>query len=269
MTSQLGLHSPLVKRARRLRSRSGRQVESACLVEGLRVVLTALERGAPVEALIVCPERLTSAPALAAVERAQSAGVAVYEVAPATLESLSERDNPSGLLAIVGATAPSLSALTPAAGDLYVALDEVADPGNLGTVLRTADALGVAGVLLAGSGTDPFHPTAIKASMGALWTVPWAQVPDLLAAIAWAQDEDLATVATTAHDAEALWSAELPARMLLLMGSERHGLPQAVLLDAAHRVGIPMRGSVSSLNLAVATALVVYEVRRRSWVHGP
>lgn len=264
MSDLLGPHNPLVKRARRLRSRAGRQAEAACLVEGLRVVLTALERGAPVEALFVCPERLTSVPALAAVERARGAGVPVHRLASTTLDSLSGRDNPSGLLAIVSALAPSLSALTPAGGDLYVALDEAADPGNLGTVLRTADAAGVAGLLLTGGGTDPFHPTAIKASMGALWTVPWALAPDLATAIAWAHDQHLATVATTAHGAEDLWTAQLPPRLLLLMGSERQGLPPEILAAATQRVGIPMWGSVTSLNLAVATALVVYEVRRRT-----
>jgi TrmH family RNA methyltransferase len=254
--------NPLVKSARRLRARPGRLAAGAFLAEGLRVVLTALEHGAPVEALFACPERLRSEAARSALAAAEDRGLPVYALSERAFAALSDRDNPAGLAARVRLRVPDLDALAVAGDGLYVALDEVADPGNLGTILRTLDAAGAAGLLLTG-GTDPFHPTAVRASMGSLWTVPWAAAPTLGAVLAWAASARLTTVATSARGGEDFWGADYPLPLLLLMGSERHGLPAPVAAAAGRRVTIPMAGSASSLNLAVATALLVFEVRRR------
>lgn len=253
----------MVKRARRLRSRKGRQAEGAFLAEGLRVVLTAIEHQAPIQCVLCCPELLASPAANAALEVLAARGVPLHALSKDLFERISGRDNPTGLAAVVGANVRAMADLPSVGGGIYVALDRVADPGNLGTVLRTLDAVGAAGLVLAGGGTDPFHPTAVRASLGSLWTVPWAAAPSLVEVVAWARERGLAVAATSARGEVDYWAAAYPGSVLLLMGSERDGLPAASMAAADLRLTVPMWGTVSSLNLAVATALVVYEVRRR------
>ncbi len=254
----------IVKRARSLGTRKGRAAAGAFLVEGLRPVLAALEARAPVERLLCCPDLLTSAVARAAVAAATARGVPAADLSPAAFAALSDRDNPAGLAAIVRIAPRALPDLSVVPDGVYVALDAVADPGNVGTVLRTLDAAGAAGLVLGAAGTDPYHPTAVRASMGALFAVPWAMAPDLTTVMFWARHHGLVTVATSAHARANFWDVRLPRPLLILMGAERTGLPPAVLSAADLAVTIPMWGRASSLNLAVATALVVYEARRQA-----
>jgi RNA methyltransferase, TrmH family len=256
--------NPLVKRARSLTTRKGRAEAGAFLVEGLRPVLTALEHEAPVEVLLCCPDRLTSRVGQDAMAQAAGRGVAVAALTPAAFASLSGRDNPVGLAAIVRMEPRPLADLAVTADAVFVALDDVADPGNLGTVLRSLDAAGVTGLILSGDSTDPYHPTAVRASMGTLFTLPWAVADDLATVMAWALAQSVFTAATSAHADVGLWDAPFPRPLLVLMGSEREGLPAAIRASADLAVRIPMWGTVSSLNLAVATALVVYEARRQA-----
>ena len=255
--------NPLVKRIKKLKQKKYRQREGAFFVEGVRVVLSALERGAPVETIVVAPELLTSQVAWEAVAAQQAQGAEVREVSGEVFESFAERDNPVGLGAIVGVRLRDLDALPAGPGDIFAALFDVGDPGNLGTVVRTLDGVGAAGLILVGQTTDPFHPTAVKASMGALFNVPVAEAETIEPVWHWAEDRGLHTVATSAHAQEPYWDAvyELPA--LLLLGSEGEGLPAEVLAEAEQAVTIPMYGASSSLNLAVAAGLLLYEVRRQ------
>lgn len=259
------LHNPLVKRLRSLRQRKYRQAEGVCWVEGLRSVLTALEQGAPVEQLVVCDELLTSAVARAAVLNAPQPKVAV---SAEVFRALSERDDPVGLGAVVRTPARALDSLPARPDGLYVALDNAADPGNVGTIARTLDSVGGHGLVLAGPGADPYHPTAIKASLGAIFALPVVNTPDLGAVLAWAAAQRVTTVATSAKASASYWETDYRLPCLLLMGSEREGLPPAIQAAADVCVTIPMWGVSSSLNLAVATSLVLYEIRRRgdSWV---
>lgn len=169
--------NPLVKRARLLLGgRKGRRREGAFVVEGIGPVWQAVEAGAEVEALLVAPELLVSEPAREMVAAQEARGVRVARLTGAVFASLSGREGPSGLAAIVRARAARLDDLRPAPDAPLVALHEIGNPGNLGTIVRTADAVGAGGVVLLGETTDPFHPAAVKASMGALFTVPVAHV---------------------------------------------------------------------------------------------
>lgn len=259
-TTISSLHNPLVKRLRRLSQHKYRVAEGVCWVEGLRSVLTALEQGARVEQLIYCDELLTSAVARAALDAAPYPRIAV---SAAVFRALSERDDPVGLGAVVHTPQRGLDALPARHDGLYVALDAVADPGNLGTIARTLDSAGAHGLILAGEGTDPYHPTAIKASLGAVFALPVVQAPDVATVLAWATAHKVTTVATSAKAALSYWEASYASPCLLLMGSEREGLPADVQAATDVCVTIPMWGVSSSLNLAVATALVLYEIRRQ------
>jgi RNA methyltransferase, TrmH family len=256
--------NPLVKRIKRLRQKKYRQAEGAYFVEGLRVVLTAVEQNAPIETLCYAPELLTSAVATKVVAAQQRRGAAVVELAPHVFRAISERDNPTGLGAVIRSHWTALDALSTAADAVWVALVDVADPGNVGTILRTLDATAATGLILAGKTTEPFQQAVAKASMGALYTVPVSRVDNQEALLAWAQERGLQTVATSAAAQLSYWTAAYRPPLLLIMGSEGEGLPAETLAASHLAVSIPMSGSVSSLNLAVATGLLLYEVRRRA-----
>lgn len=256
--------NPLVKRIKRLRQRKYRLEEGAFFIEGLRVVLTAVEQRAPIETILYAPDLLTSEIGRQVVERQQEQGGNCVALDAAVFASISERDNPTGIAAIVQIAWRELDSLPVGEQAIYVAVEDTADPGNLGTILRTIDAAGAAGLIVVGQSTDPFHPTAVKASMGTLFTVPISRTADMGTVLDWARNGGLQTIATSAKATQLYWAADYRFPVLLLMGSEREGLGEAVLAAADLAVTIPMYGSASSLNVAVATSLLLYELRRKA-----
>jgi len=254
--------NPLVKRIKKLRRKKVRQQEGAFFIEGIRVVLSALEQGVPVETLVYSPDLLTSDVAWEAIATQRAAGSELAELSGEVFASISERDNPVGLGAIVRTRLCTLAELAVTADAIFVAAEDLADPGNLGTLVRTLDGVGAAGLILVGQTTDPFHPTAVKASMGALFTVPVCEVGDLDEVWAWAQAARLFTIATSARASHNFWEAGYRFPALLLLGSEGEGLGADVLQQAHQAVSIPMYGRASSLNLSVAAGLLLYELRR-------
>ena len=153
----------------------------------------------------------------------------------------------------------SLEEIQPGAGDLWVALDEVADPGNLGTILRTHDAVGGKGVILLGHATDPYDPSAARASMGALFSQCLVRA-SFEEFSAWKQKLNIPLIGTSDSAQIDYQKIHYPASMVLLMGSERQGLDEAHIRLCDSMVRIPMVGTSDSLNLAVATAVVLYEI---------
>ncbi|HEX5504257.1 MAG TPA: RNA methyltransferase [Thermomicrobiales bacterium] len=254
--------NPLVKRVRRLGERKHRRREGAFFVEGIQPVWQAVEAGAEIETLVVAPDLLTSAGARRLVEEQEARGVPCAWVTPAVFAALAEREHPAGLGAIVRARYRNLADLAATPEAVFVALHDVGNPGNLGTILRTADAAGAGGVILLGETTDPFHPAAVKASMGALFAVPVAHAdPD--AFFAWARERGVTVVTTSAHAHDEHWTASYPLPVALLCGSEAEGLPPDLLARGDLAVRIPMTGTAHSLNLAVAAGIILYEVRRQ------
>jgi TrmH family RNA methyltransferase len=222
-----------------------------------------LERNAPLDTIVYAPDLLTSDAGRAAVAGQQAQGARVVAVSAEVFASFSERDNPVGLGAIANVHLHELAALPEAPDAIFVALDAVSDPGNLGTIVRTMDGMGATGLILVGHTTDPFHPTAVKASMGALFSVPVAEAATLNVLWGWAAQRGLHTIATSARAPLSFWEAPYRFPALLLLGSEGEGLAAGVLQRAELAVTIPMRGVSSSLNLAVAAGLLLYELRRR------
>lgn len=257
--------NPLVKQIKRLRRRKHRLREGLFFVEGLRATLTAVEQNAPIAALVYAPDLLTSVAAQEAISQAEARGVRCEAVTAELFASISERENPTGLAAVVERQVRGIGSLPVRPMGFFVALVEVADPGNVGTILRTADAVGADGVILVGQTTDAEHPTAVKASMGTCFTVPIAQATaeELWA---WVAREKLGSVATSAHATQTLWEANYAQQMplVLLMGSEQFGLSDEMMGQAAQCVAIPMQGQATSLNLGIATSLLLYEIRRQS-----
>jgi TrmH family RNA methyltransferase len=138
----------------------------------------------------------------------------------------------------------------------------MADPGNLGTLLRSMDAVGATGCILVRKSTDPFHPRTVRASRGSVFTVPLAYTPDIQGLWRWARTHQVHTVAASAKASCSYWGARYSVPLLLLMGSEHKGLDAATMSAAEQLITIPMQGTMSSLNVAVAASLILYEVKR-------
>jgi TrmH family RNA methyltransferase len=254
--------NPVVKRMRLLGDRKHRRREGAFVVEGIQPVWQAVEAGADVEVLVVAPDLLGGSPAAGMVAAQEAAGVRVARLTGELFARVSARDGPSGLAAIIRARVPGLASLPVTPGAVFVALHEIGNPGNLGTIIRTADAAGAAGVVLIGAAADPCDPAAVRASMGALFAVPVARAADPAEFFAWAAGSAVTVVTTSAKAPISFWEAGYPRPVALLLGPEAAGLPDDVLAAGDLQVRIPMTGTAESLNLAVAAGLLLYQASR-------
>lgn len=256
--------NPLIKRVRLLADRRHRRRAGAFVVQGIQPVWQAVEAGADIETLIVAPDLLRPARARQMVAQEEKRGTPVSRLSAELFARIADRDGPTGLAAIVRARPVPLDRLPVAAGSLFVTLHDTGNPGNLGTIIRTASAAGAAGVILAGDAADPYDPAAVKASMGALFEVPVARAATGGEFLAWAAASGVTVAAATGRAQQSYWAARYPLPLAVLLGSEAEGLPGDLLAAAALRVRIPMTGTAESLNLAVAAGVLLYEVRRQT-----
>ncbi len=254
--------NPLIRQIKKLRQKKYREQEQLHFAEGLRVVLSAIETGAGIETLVYSPELLTSERALEMLAEQEAAGTRCEGISASLFQSISGRDNPVGLAAVVRSQWLSISEFQVNQADIFVALMNVGEPGNLGTIFRTADAAGVAGLILVDKTVDPYHPTTLKASMGTLYSMPFAQLEESQQLFEWATARGLQIIATTAKYGTPYRQVEYRRPSLLIMGSEREGLDDKILKRADQIVTIPMKGRASSLNLAAATAIILFEMTR-------
>ncbi|HUD38625.1 MAG TPA: RNA methyltransferase [Streptosporangiaceae bacterium] len=256
--------NPLVKRVRLLTapSRKHRREQGAFVVEGRQPVWRAITAGWPVEALIVDADLRDDSAAAAMVEEQERSGVRVARITHDLFLRLASREGSPGLAAIVTARRTSLDDLTASPDSVFVALHKIANPGNLGTIIRTLDATGGDGVILIGDSTDPYAPTAVKASMGSVFAVPVAHVPTPDAFFGWAAARGVTVLATSGKATMDHWHATYQPPLAVLFGSEGEGLPASLLHRADQRIAIPMTGTAESLNLAAAAAVMLYEINR-------
>jgi TrmH family RNA methyltransferase len=253
--------NPLVKLTRSLRSRKERSRTRLFLAEGILHVGEAVEAGWQVEAILYAPGRLESDYARKLIDEQAQRGVRCQPVTDEVFESIAEKDNPQGILAVVHQKTWALSELPPPTFFFGAAVVAPQDPGNVGTILRTLDAVGADGLILLDGGVDPFHPTAVRASMGALF---WKRT--IQASFAnfksWAHAGGYRLIGTSAHGSIDYRAFELDERpSILVLGSEQKGLTPAQIAACEVIIKLPMRGRASSLNLAVAAGILLYSLR--------
>lgn len=248
-----------IKAIRRLQERKGRQESGLFYLEGLRIVGEALEAGAEVETLVFAAELLRSEFGHTLVEEFSARGGQLLEVSREVFERLALKDGPQGIAAVVRQHWTSLDEVRVTPGKPWVALDSVADPGNLGTILRTHDSVGGQGVILLDQSTDPYDPSAVRGSMGALFDQKVVRC-SLEEFAAWKDKTRVPVVGTSGTAQMDYHEYRYPVGMVLLMGSERQGLHERHLALCDALVRIPMVGKSDSLNLAVATAVTLYEM---------
>lgn len=259
--------NPLVKRIRALDNRKYRRREGAFFFEGVQAVWRAVECGADIEVLVVAPQLLEGSAAEGLVAAQEAAGVRVARLSSDLFTRFSSKDSPGGLAAIARAQSNGLDAASVEVDDVFVVLHEVANPGNLGTIVRTADAAGAAGVILLGATADPYAPAAVKASMGSLFAVRVFHEREPNVFFDWAAQHDVTVFTTSARAETSHWRAHYRPPLAILFGSEGEGLPPTLLSRGHSSLRIPMVGTPSSLNLAVASGIVLFEAQRHVLDH--
>lgn len=258
ITSFSNLH---MKNFRKLRDRKYREESGLFTVEGPRIVAEALSEKWIFEELVFAQELLNSRYAEDLVDTARQNGIPVLKVNAEVFRSLSMKDGPKGIAAVLHQRWAGLSTVKESGG-LWIGLDRVQDPGNLGTIMRTADSVGARGILLIDGCTDPYAPAAVRASMGAIFSVNLVKTTsDKITEMLFR--ERIEVIGTSDAASIDFRSLEYDDDMILLMGSEREGISTALESLCTQLVFIPMQGKSDSLNLAVATAICMYEVFRQ------
>jgi TrmH family RNA methyltransferase len=274
--------NPRVKELVKLRDRGPRDAAGLFLVEGFREVRRALEKGVPLSELYYSPEWFLGGNEGGLLERARAAGTALFEMSRDVFAKVAYRERPDGLLAVAPQWRRTLADLEAGSGGhaekgdprnggqllqpdpFLLIVEAIEKPGNLGTILRGADAAGCDAVIVCDPVTDLFNPNVVRASTGVLFSVPCA-VAEGTEVLAWLRKRGIRTVATTPAAGVLHSDADLRGPVAVVMGSEQYGLSEFWLKNADLTVRIPMAGQADSLNVAMATIVTLFEaVRQRA-----
>jgi TrmH family RNA methyltransferase len=253
------LTNETVKAVRALHMRKEREATGLFLAEGLKFIGEALDQGRTPRILMVGMEARPHPLLDRALAETRAAGGEVVTVTHPILEKISRRENPQTVLGVFEQAFTALSALRPESSDCWIALEQVRDPGNLGAIIRTADAAGCGGVILIGDCVDPFSVEAVRATMGSVFAVAIAKASPA-EFLAWRGGWPGSVVGTRLDATVGYRDAAYARPTLVLMGNEQAGLTDALAAACDVNVKIPMRGRADSLNLAIATGIMVYAV---------
>jgi TrmH family RNA methyltransferase len=256
------LTNPIVKDIKALTQKKGREESGTFMAEGLKLVIDALELGWTIRTLVYAKAAKGKPLVEKVATKTVASGGLVLEVSEKVISSITRRDNPQMVVGIFEQKWRPLRDIQPTESQTFVALDRVRDPGNLGTIIRTADAAGASGVILIGDCTDPFSLETVRATMGSVFAVPVtrASVDEFLQ---WKKQSGVNLVAT--HLAGSVDYRTITYKgkpVVLMMGNEQSGLPEELASKADRLARIPQQGRADSLNLAVATAVMLFEARR-------
>jgi TrmH family RNA methyltransferase len=251
--------NPKIKLIRKLQEKKQRYKNGLYYIEGLRIIGDALQHHAAFDAVYYAPELLRSQFGLALIQQCRENEIEVYEVPAVIFEHFSLKDHPQGIGAVMKMQPQALPADDMLPRRIWVGLDAVADPGNLGTILRTQDATDGSGIFLLGNCVDPYDTSVILGRMGAVFTQPFYSM-DAADFRAWKQAHQVPVIGTSDAAKQDYQSITYPSQMVLLMGSEREGLHPEMEALCDEIVSIPMSGYSDSLNLSIATAVVLYEI---------
>ena len=258
MTQRItSLANPTVKAVRALHLRKERDATGLFVAEGLKNVAEGVEQGHAPRILLHGPEAADHPLLKKALAATRAAGGEAVEVTEAILAKVSRRDNPQAVVGVFRQAFRALDQIEPQAARCWVALHRVRDPGNLGTIVRTADAAGCGGVILVGECCDPYSVEAVRATMGSIFAVPLTRATEAEFA-GWRAAWPGSVVGTLLSAVVDYREAAYAHPALILMGNEQQGLPPEMAGLCDVNVKIPMRGRADSLNLAVATGIMIY-----------
>lgn len=245
--------NPLIKQAHALKQRKKRSEQGLFLVEGILPVGEAVGAGWEIESILYSPTILTSNFATDLISRVSPAYL--QQVSAEIMETLCDKENPQGILAIVHQKKSQIKDLDTIRHGAAIVSPQ--DPGNVGTILRTLDAVNGDALLLLDGGVDPFHPTSVRASMGTIFWTPIIQT-SFVEFLGWSVENKIQVIGTSAHGETDYRKIKLDYPWILLFGSEQKGLSQEYIKACKLTISLPMHGHTSSLNLGVAAGILLY-----------
>ena len=252
----------LVKTLRGLDRKKVRAETGLFLAEGARLVEQGLKAGWQLDSLVVSASSAERDFIQALVAKALSQGARTVQVPDRLAGQIARKDNPQSVIGAFRQQHSKLADLEAGERDIWVALYEIRDPGNLGTILRTADCAGIAGVLLLNQCCDPYSIEAVRASMGSVFDIRFANA-SFDAFESWRRERGLSVIAASVNGTARHTDSDMTGGTAILMGNEQAGLPPVVEATCDTLCLIPMRGGADSLNLAQATAIMTYEAWRQ------
>lgn len=257
------LKNPKVKQVVKWRDRPERDGSQVVLAEGYRALVRALSGGYRIDEVFVCPEFFVGQdheePLL---EELAARGARIIKVAPAAFVKMAYRDRPEGLLGVGPQIHRGLDELPLGQSPFFLVAEQIEKPGNLGTIMRSSDAVKVDGLILCDSKTDLYNPNVVRASTGNLFTLPIAEA-STAETIAWLKAHGVAIAATSPHVDTLYTAADFTQPVAIVVGAEQYGLTQPWLDNADLKVRLPMLGEADSLNVATAAAIMLFEVVRQ------
>lgn len=260
MTTINSRNNQKIKLVRALRTSKARKSYQLFIVEGIHHVGEALDSGANIHSIYYTPLLLRSEFANTMIENAATASIPVYQTSEDVFRSIADKDNPQGVLAVVHQKFTTLDQYTPENFQWGVAVINPQDPGNIGTLIRTIDAVGADGLILIDGGIDPYHHTSVRSSMGAIFWHPVIRSTFIEFSF-WIRQHSYHVYGTSAHapvNYKGITRFENP--RILLLGSEQHGITPEQAEVCESMLYLPMRGKTSSLNLSVAAGIMLYQM---------
>jgi TrmH family RNA methyltransferase len=254
--------NPRIKNALLLKERRERDSTGLFLVEGYRELKRAADQQIAFATLFVCEELFLGENEEALIRQIQAKGAEIISCAPHVFQKLSYRDRPDGLVGIAKQMKRTLADLPKKTNPFFIVAESIEKPGNLGTILRSADAVGVDGVIVCDRCTDIYNPNVVRASVGTLFTIPVVEASSA-ETLEWLQKQQIQIVAATPAAKQTFTEAPLSGPVAIVVGTEQLGLTQSWMQNADIQVSIPMRGVADSLNVSAATTLLLYEVLRQ------
>ena len=257
--------NPAVKHVRTLRNRRTREKEQQTLLEGYRELSRGSEYGMEITEVFFCREMFLGENEFPLLDKLAAKGAKIAEVPAHLMTKMTYRDRPEGLIAVAGMRKHELSKFAHKPKGLYIIAEAVEKPGNLGSILRSADAAGVDGLIICNKCTDIYNPNVIRASTGALFSVPMAEA-GTEETIKWLKENKVTSLAATPHTDLLYTDVDMTKSIAIVVGTEQHGLSQQWLDHADVGIRIPMLGKIDSLNVATAATILLYEAaRQRNW----
>ncbi len=254
--------NPRIKDLVRLRSRPHRDKAGLILIEGYRELSRALDAGIKPNALYYCPKLFLGENENSLIAKAAATGAQLFELTPDPFRKISYRDRPDGLIATAPQKHLTLDDLKLSPNPLLVVAEAIEKPGNLGSILRSADAVGADAVIVCDRTTDIHNPNVVRASTGVVFSLPVVETSSE-ETFNWLKSHGIRTLAATPHTDQYHTDVDLTVPCAIVLGTEQYGLSELWMEQADYKVRIPMAGVADSLNVAMATTVLLFEVARQ------
>lgn len=249
----------IIKNIRKLKEKKYRDIEGNYLIEGIKLVKEAITENADIKQIVICEECLNSEE-LDKDTLYEIAKFNIIYVTKKVFDILTDVKTPQGIIAVIGKK--NISELVDYTQDIIIALDDIQDPGNLGTILRTVDSANLNQIILSKGSADPYNPKVVRSTMGAIFRVNIIEADNLKEKLLEAQENDFKIMVTSLNTKNSIYDVDFNKKVIVI-GNEANGVSEQIQEIADEKVKIPMLGKTESLNASVAAGIMIYEYVRR------